>query len=101
MIVIRASMRIKAGQESAARAAFAEVMDGSRAEPGCVEYSFTQDIRDAALIHVVEIWNSEAELMAHFQAPAFNTFMGCAGELVDPVGVDALAGDLQPYKMPM
>lgn len=101
MIVIRASMRIKSGQSGPARAAFAETMAGSRQEPGCVEYSFTQDLADPDLIHVVELWESEAALGAHFQAPAFTTFMARAGELIDPVGMSALSGDLEPYALPM
>ncbi|TGQ82799.1 antibiotic biosynthesis monooxygenase, partial [Mesorhizobium sp. M8A.F.Ca.ET.208.01.1.1] len=40
----------------------------SRAEPGCLHYSYAQDVLDAGLIHVSEAWSDRAALEAHFKS---------------------------------
>jgi quinol monooxygenase YgiN len=39
----------------------------SRAEDGCIDYAYAEDIGDAGLIRVFEIWRDEAALHAHFK----------------------------------
>lgn len=92
-------MRVKAGKEQAARDAFIAVVNGSQAEPGCVAYSFTSDVADPALTHVLEMWEDEAALHAHFGREPFQTFMAVSGDLIDPVGAAAYQGDLAPYAL--
>jgi quinol monooxygenase YgiN len=41
----------------------------SRAEDGCVEYSYAIDVLDPGLIRVFEAWRDEAALQAHFKTP--------------------------------
>ena len=43
----------------------------SRAEDGCIEYVYSQDLTDPGLIHVFEIWRDEDALHAHHNAPHF------------------------------
>ena len=38
----------------------------SRAEDGCQEYSYAEDVLDAGLIHVKEVWRDQAALDRHF-----------------------------------
>jgi quinol monooxygenase YgiN len=38
----------------------------SRAEPGCVEYSYAEDVLDPGLIHVKEVWIDQSALDLHF-----------------------------------
>ena len=38
----------------------------SRAEDGCEEYSYAQDVLDPGLIHVKEMWSDQAALDRHF-----------------------------------
>lgn len=41
----------------------------SRAEDGCIAYSYALDVEDAGLIRVFEEWRDEAALQAHFKTP--------------------------------
>ena len=99
MIIIRASMRIKNGKEAAAMAACRAVVAGTQKEAGCNSYSYTIDLDDPALMHVLEIWDDEAALMGHLQGEPFKAFMAVALELMDPVGMAAWNGDMQPYNL--
>ena len=40
--------------------------DASRAEEGCVEYGYAEDVFDPGLIHVKELWTDQAALDRHF-----------------------------------
>lgn len=40
--------------------------EASRAEDGCVEYAYAEDIFDPGLIHVKEMWIDQASLDRHF-----------------------------------
>lgn len=41
----------------------------SRAEDGCIAYSYAVDVEDPGLIRVFEEWRDEAALQAHFATP--------------------------------
>lgn len=40
----------------------------SRAEPGCLEYSYAEDVLEAGLMHINELWDTRAHLQAHFRS---------------------------------
>ncbi|MGY1808836.1 putative quinol monooxygenase [Blastococcus sp. SYSU D00669] len=40
-------------------------------EPGCLAYAFTADTVDDDVVQVVERWQDEASLAAHFEHPNF------------------------------
>jgi len=44
-------------------------MLATRAENGCVEYNYGEDVLDPGLIRVSELWESREQLDAHMQAP--------------------------------
>lgn len=43
--------------------------DASRAEEGCLDYSYAEDVFDPGLVHMKELWTDAAALQRHF-APA-------------------------------
>ena len=45
------------------------MLAASRAEEGCLEYAYAEDIADPGLIRVFEVWRDQAALDAHFQTP--------------------------------
>ncbi|TIU29178.1 MAG: antibiotic biosynthesis monooxygenase [Mesorhizobium sp.] len=45
-----------------------KMISASRAESGCLEYSYAQDVLDAGLIRVCEAWRDRAALDAHFKS---------------------------------
>lgn len=49
-------------------AAFAQI-EASRAEPGCLEYTYAIDVADPCLMRVLERWESWQALENHFARP--------------------------------
>ncbi|HTX76347.1 MAG TPA: putative quinol monooxygenase [Terracidiphilus sp.] len=66
MLLITGTIRLPAGNLSAARPRMRRMIEASRAEDGCVEYSYAEDVLDAGLIHVTELWRDRAALDRHF-----------------------------------
>ena len=65
MLLIVGTVRLPAAGLIAARPAMARMIEGSRAEAGCIEYSYAEDVLDPALIHVKELWVDQAALDRH------------------------------------
>lgn len=53
----------------AARPVMQRVIEATRAEAGCVEYNYAEDVLDPGLIRVSEVWDSAEQLAAHMQTP--------------------------------
>ena len=49
-------------------AAFAQI-EASRAEPGCLQYTYAIDVTDPCLMRVLERWESWQALENHFARP--------------------------------
>lgn len=74
MLVIAGTIRIDAERRADAAAAAIEMQTATRAEPGCISYTFSADLAEPGLFHVFEAWESPEALAAHFQAPHMATF---------------------------
>ncbi len=70
MIIVEGYLRFAdAGDFSRIReAAFAQ-MSASRAESGCLDYTYAIDVADPCLMRVLERWESWQALDAHFAQP--------------------------------
>lgn len=64
-----------------ARPEMRKVLEASRAEAGCREYNFGEDVLDPGLIRVSEIWDSVEHLMAHTQTPHYLAWAEMRDEL--------------------
>jgi len=51
------------------------VVTATRAEDGCIAYSYAQDLFDPGLIHVSEKWRDRAALAAHFRSAHMQTWI--------------------------
>ncbi len=69
MIVIEGTVRLKQGMTDAALAAMGDMIKASRAEAGCVDYSYAVDVLDNCLIRVPERWQDRSSHRAHFTTP--------------------------------
>lgn len=67
MIVVIGQFRLAAEHMESARPLMAKVMLATRAEDGCVEYNYAEDVLDPGLIRVSEVWHSRAQLHAHLK----------------------------------
>ncbi len=68
MLLIIGTLRLAADQLDAARPSMALMIEASRAEAGCLEYSYAEDVLDCGLIHVKECWRDRISLNEHFRS---------------------------------
>ncbi len=47
----------------------ARMIAASRAEDGCEDYGYAEDVLDPGLMHVKELWRDQAALDRHFASP--------------------------------
>lgn len=80
-VVIIGHFRLPVDSLDAAREPIARVVAATRAEAGCVKYSYANDPDDAGLIHVSEVWESRAALDAHFATPHMKQWQSDRAEL--------------------
>lgn len=66
-VVIAGTVRVPAENLEAFRPHMARMLAASRAEDGCLTYSYAIDVEDPGLIRVFEAWRDEAALQAHFK----------------------------------
>ncbi len=69
MVVVIGTIRLAPGAVNRARPAMAQMIAASRAEDGCIAYSYAEDILDAGLVRVTELWRDQAALDRHFTLP--------------------------------
>lgn len=67
-IAIVGQFRIPAENLASARPLMVAVMQASRAEDGCIEYNYAEDLAEPGLIRVSEVWESRQHLAAHFKS---------------------------------
>lgn len=68
-ILVAGTFRLPAANLAAAATAMRRMIEASRAEDGCLEYGYAQDVLEPGLIHVREVWRDRAALDSHFATP--------------------------------
>ncbi len=72
MISIFVTIKIKAGHKDAfLKAMLGDAIGSVRDEPGCFRFDVLQDDTDPNTIHLYEVYQDQAALEAHRQAPHF------------------------------
>jgi quinol monooxygenase YgiN len=69
MIVVTGEFRMPVERRAEAVEAMDRVVAATLKEAGCIAYSYAEDIREAGLFRVSELWESREALCAHFAAP--------------------------------
>jgi quinol monooxygenase YgiN len=69
MIILAGSLRIAPGQRDAALEPMRRMVEGTRAEPGCISYAFSFDLLDDHMIRIFEVFRDEEALAAHRASP--------------------------------
>jgi quinol monooxygenase YgiN len=65
MIVLAGTIRIAPGKREAALPHIRAIVAASRAEPGCIAYSFSFDVNDDHLVHIFECFRDREAREAH------------------------------------
>ena len=69
MIAVLGTFRFPPDALEQARPLMRAVIEATLAEPGCLAYSYAEDIAEPGLFRVTELWDSRDHLAAHFEAP--------------------------------
>lgn len=69
MIIVAGTVRVDPAKRDAARVIMEKVITASRAENGCIEYSYAVDVLDPSVVRVFEVWRDRETLQRHFQMP--------------------------------
>ena len=81
MIVIMGTIRCPVEAVERLRPPMAAAVAASRAEDGCIEYAYGEDMLEPGLIRVCEVWRDRAALEAHFKAPHMDPWRAARAEL--------------------
>ncbi|WP_379921939.1 putative quinol monooxygenase [Erythrobacter sp. R86502] len=81
MLIVLAKAHVGKDALEPARAAIADMVAASNAEDGCIAYAFTQDVLDPGVLHIVEKWQDDAALAAHFATPHMASFSAAIADL--------------------
>lgn len=81
MLLIVGTVRLPAENLNAAREIMQAMILASRAEDGCLGYSYAEDILEPGLIHVQETWRDQAALDQHFASSHLATWRAAWSEL--------------------
>jgi quinol monooxygenase YgiN len=68
VVIVGGVFKVLPGSQDAFLAERAALMHSSRAEPGCLEYTFSADPLDPGRVVVFERWATRADLDAHLAA---------------------------------
>jgi quinol monooxygenase YgiN len=68
-VTIAGTFRVPPQNLAAFKTHMKAMLDASRAEDGCLVYSYAEDVLEPGLIRVFEAWRDQAALDAHIKAP--------------------------------
>lgn len=69
MILVIGTVRLPPENIGKARAAMEAMVAASRAEDGCRQYAYSEDLLEPGLVRVTEAWRDREALAAHFRTP--------------------------------
>lgn len=74
MIVVNAIVESSEGDIAALKGAIAEMEAASRAEKGCLDYTFSVELNRPNVVRITEKWESLQALTEHFAQPHMARF---------------------------
>ena len=89
MIIVTGTARFGAGKLAGLGDALARNIAATRAEAGCLAYSYGVDVLEPDLLHISEQWESMEAIDAHMAAPHMAELMGAIGPAIEAVSVKA------------
>jgi len=82
MIIVEGFVRMEnAGDFENVRAAAEAQIASSRAEDGCIDYTYSLDVLDPQIMRVLERWKSWDALEAHFKEPHMDAWRAALADI--------------------
>ena len=79
-LIIAGTVRVPPENLERFKPHMAKMLAASRAEDGCLTYSYAVDVQDPGLIRVFEQWRDQAAIDAHFKAPHMAVWRAAGAE---------------------
>jgi quinol monooxygenase YgiN len=80
-LLVTGVFRVPPENLDALRPHMAAVIMASRAEAGCLDYAYSEDLLEPGLIRVVERWTDQAALDTHFAKPHMEAWRAAREQL--------------------
>ena len=80
-LIIAGTVRVPPENFASLKPHMLKMLNASRAEDGCLEYAYGQDVAEPGLIRVFEVWRDQGALDAHFKAPHMAAWRAAGAEL--------------------
>jgi len=81
MILILGTVKLAPDKLGGALKAMERMVSASRAEEGCMAYSYAQDLLDSETIHVIEMWRDREAVQDHLATPHIAEWRRVMGSL--------------------
>ena len=91
MIIIQGHAQFGEGEIDRIRRDIVDMVDASRAEPGCLYYAIAIDALDPSRLHVAGRWADETALRKHYESGHIHAFL----EAIEPGRIGTL--DVKGY----
>jgi quinol monooxygenase YgiN len=79
-IIIAGTVRVPPENLAALKPHQLAMLEASRAEDGCLTYSYGLDVAEPGLVRVFEVWRDQAAIDAHFKAPHMAAWRAACAE---------------------
>jgi len=79
VIIIAGTVDVDPEQRDAALEAGLPHMRATRAQKGCLDYSWNADLLTPGRIYVFERWDNQADLQTHFSGPHYQAMLATMG----------------------
>jgi quinol monooxygenase YgiN len=79
-VIIAGTVRVPPENLASLKSHQLRMLAASRAEDGCLTYSYGEDVAEPGLIRVFEVWRDQAAIDAHFQAPHMAVWRAACAE---------------------
>ncbi len=81
MLILAGTVRLPPENLPAARPFIARMVAASRAEPGCVAYSFAEDLEEPGLLRIFEVFRDREAQQAHAASQHMKDWRATWGDL--------------------
>jgi quinol monooxygenase YgiN len=81
LLLVIGTIRLPPANLAQARAAMSAMVDASRAEEGCIDYSYAEDLFEPGLIRVSEQWRGQTALDRHLRSEHLRAWRSSWAEL--------------------
>lgn len=88
MLIVHVTANISPQALESLRDTAQRMVEATRAEPGCILYTFNFDILAPGVLRIVEVWADQAALDAHFATPHMAEFSAAIRDKVQIVSAE-------------